>query len=99
MPPRARCCGSSRSGRPALSRNRPAADITAQVGGALRAEAGDGLELPLQQDLIVVVRSAPIIAEGATGAVVVLHDITDLRRAIAFAGTSSPTSRTSCERR
>jgi two-component system, OmpR family, phosphate regulon sensor histidine kinase PhoR len=56
-------------------------DIAAQVGGALRAEAGDGLELPLQQDLIVVVRSAPIIAEGATGAVVVLHDITDLRRA------------------
>jgi two-component system phosphate regulon sensor histidine kinase PhoR len=56
-------------------------DIAAQVGGALRAHAGDGLELPLQQDLIVVVRSAPVIAEGATGAVVVLHDITDLRRA------------------
>ena len=56
-------------------------DIAAQVGSALRGVEGDTLELPLQQDLIVVVRSAPVAAANATGAVVVLHDITDLRRA------------------
>ena len=56
-------------------------DIAAQVGAALRGVRGESLELPLQQDLIAVVRSAPVIAEDATGAVVVLHDITDLRRA------------------
>jgi two-component system phosphate regulon sensor histidine kinase PhoR len=56
-------------------------DIAAQVGAALRGQASDSLELPLQQDLVVVVRSAPVVAEAATGAVVVLHDITDLRRA------------------
>jgi two-component system phosphate regulon sensor histidine kinase PhoR len=56
-------------------------DIAGQVGAALRGSAGDGLELPLQQDLIVVVRSAPVSGETELGAVVVLHDITDLRRA------------------
>ncbi len=55
-------------------------DIAGQVGAALRGSGGDALELPLQQDLIVVVRSAPV-AESELGAVVVLHDITDLRRA------------------
>ena len=56
-------------------------DIAARVGTALRGSPGDALELPLQPDLIVVVRSAPVAAAGASGAVVVLHDITSLRRA------------------
>ena len=56
-------------------------DIASQVGTALRGGASGTLELPLQRDLAVVVRSAPVAAAHATGAVVVLHDITDLRRA------------------
>ena len=56
-------------------------DITTQVGAALRGTSSETLDLPLQQDLIVVVRSAPVAASHARGAVVVLHDITDLRRA------------------
>ena len=56
-------------------------DIAALVGTALRGEVGEALELPLQADLIVVVRGAPVAAGTASGAVVVLHDITDLRRA------------------
>ncbi len=56
-------------------------DIAEQVGAALRGRPGEGLELQLQHDLIIVVRSAPVTSAGVTGAVVVLHDITDLRRA------------------
>jgi len=56
-------------------------DIAAQVGSALRGVPREGLELPLQQDLIIIVRSAPIGPDSASGAVVVLHDITDLRHA------------------
>jgi two-component system, OmpR family, phosphate regulon sensor histidine kinase PhoR len=56
-------------------------DIAAQVGGALTGSPGESIELTLQHDLIIVVRSAPVAAGRGTGAVVVLHDITDLRRA------------------
>jgi two-component system, OmpR family, phosphate regulon sensor histidine kinase PhoR len=57
-------------------------DIASQVGTALRGEQQpESLELPLQQELTVVVRSAPVVAADARGAVVVLHDISDLRRA------------------
>ena len=56
-------------------------EIAAQVGAALRGTTGESLELALQSELVAVVRSAPVLAPGATGAVVVLHDITDLRRA------------------
>ena len=56
-------------------------DIAAQVSAALAGREGDNIELPLQQGLIATVRTAPVVAERATGAVVVLHDITDLRRA------------------
>ena len=56
-------------------------DIAAQIAAALRGRTGDGLELVLQQDLTVVVRSAPVASPSAIGAVVVLHDITELRRA------------------
>ena len=54
--------------------------ITAQVALALRGKPADGVELPLQPGLTIVSRTAPIAAPAPTGAVVVLHDITDLRR-------------------
>jgi two-component system phosphate regulon sensor histidine kinase PhoR len=56
-------------------------DIAGQIGEALRGSAGGALELVLETDLNVVVRSAPIESAAARGAVIVLHDITDLRRA------------------
>jgi two-component system, OmpR family, phosphate regulon sensor histidine kinase PhoR len=56
-------------------------DIAAQVGAALTGSPRESIELPLQNNLIIVVRSAPVAAARGTGAVVVLHDITDLRRA------------------
>jgi two-component system, OmpR family, phosphate regulon sensor histidine kinase PhoR len=56
-------------------------DIAAQVSAALAGREGESIELPLQHSLIITVRTAPVAAERATGAVVVLHDITDLRRA------------------
>jgi two-component system phosphate regulon sensor histidine kinase PhoR len=57
-------------------------DIAAQISAALRGgEEGQSLELTLPSGVIATVRSAPVRAERATGAVVVLHDITELRRA------------------
>jgi two-component system phosphate regulon sensor histidine kinase PhoR len=57
-------------------------DIAAQISAALRGgEEGQSLELPLPHGVIVTVRSASVRAERTTGAVVVLHDITELRRA------------------
>jgi two-component system phosphate regulon sensor histidine kinase PhoR len=57
-------------------------DISAQISAALRGGAeGQSLELTLPSGVIATVRSAPVRAERATGAVVVLHDITELRRA------------------
>ena len=56
-------------------------DIAAQVGTALRGSAGDALELALSSELTIMARSAPVRGGGGSGAVVVLHDITDLRRA------------------
>jgi two-component system phosphate regulon sensor histidine kinase PhoR len=56
-------------------------DIAAQVSAALAGREGQSIELPLQQGMIVTVRTAPVAAERTTGAVLVLHDITDLRRA------------------
>jgi two-component system, OmpR family, phosphate regulon sensor histidine kinase PhoR len=58
-------------------------DIAAQIGAALRRLPGDGLELTLPRDpeLVIIARSTPVIAPGATGAVLVMHDITELRRA------------------
>ena len=56
-------------------------DIAAQISAALRGQDGQNLELTLPHGGIVTVRSAPVRAERATGAVVVLHDISDLRRA------------------
>jgi len=56
-------------------------DIAAQISVALAGREGQSLELPLPPGLVVTVRSALVRAEHATGAVVVLHDITDLRHA------------------
>jgi two-component system phosphate regulon sensor histidine kinase PhoR len=58
-------------------------DIAAQLGSAVRGTAADAIELtlPHEQELIIIARSAPISSPGAAGAVLVMHDITDLRRA------------------
>jgi two-component system phosphate regulon sensor histidine kinase PhoR len=58
-------------------------DISAQLTTALRGDHPDVLELALARDAsrMFVARAAPVVAEGGGGAVLVLHDITDLRRA------------------
>jgi two-component system phosphate regulon sensor histidine kinase PhoR len=58
-------------------------DIATQIGSALQGAVGDGLELtlPREADSVFVARSAPVTHAGTRGAVLVLHDITDLRRA------------------
>ena len=57
-------------------------DISAQLATALRGETVDADELPLGRDLsrLFMVRAAPVSGAGG-GAVLVLHDITDLKRA------------------
>jgi len=58
-------------------------DIAAQIGAALRGRATEGLELtlPREPELVIIARSAPVASPGAAGAVLVMHDITDLRKA------------------
>jgi two-component system phosphate regulon sensor histidine kinase PhoR len=58
-------------------------DIAAQLTAALRGEAVGSHEVALSRDpgRTFVARAAPVQAPGAGGAVLVLHDITDLRRA------------------
>jgi len=58
-------------------------DIAAQLGTALRGEDVDSRELALTRDpgRTFVARAAPVARGGGGGAVLVLHDITDLRRA------------------
>ena len=58
-------------------------DIAAQLGAALRGTTTDGLELalPRSPELLIISRSAPITSPDVAGAVLVMHDITDLRRA------------------
>ena len=58
-------------------------DIAAQIGGALRGGSLESLELtlPHEPEISIIARSTAITAPGATGAVLVMHDITDLRRA------------------
>jgi two-component system phosphate regulon sensor histidine kinase PhoR len=57
-------------------------DISAQLTVVLRGDAVDAQELPLGRDFsrVFVARAAPV-AGASGGAVLVLHDITDLRRA------------------
>ena len=58
-------------------------EIAEQLGTALRGEAVDSRELALTRDpgRTFVARAAPVARGGGGGAVLVLHDITDLRRA------------------
>ncbi len=58
-------------------------EIAAQIGAALAGKATDGRELtlPQQPGAIFMSRSAPVTAGTTRGAVLVLHDISDLRRA------------------
>jgi two-component system phosphate regulon sensor histidine kinase PhoR len=58
-------------------------EIAAAIGQALAGTAGEGRELTLPgaPDTIFIARTAPVAASGGRGAVLVLHDITDLRRA------------------
>ena len=58
-------------------------DIAAQLGSALRGAPADALELtlPRSPEAIVIARSTPVGASDAGGAVLVMHDITELRRA------------------
>jgi two-component system phosphate regulon sensor histidine kinase PhoR len=58
-------------------------DIADQIGRSLLGQLTGGMELSLSREpgRIFVTRSAPVLAAGSRGAVLVLHDITDLRRA------------------
>jgi len=58
-------------------------DIAAQLGTALRGEEVDSREIALTRDpgRTFVARAAPVSRGGGGGAVIVLHEITDLRRA------------------
>ena len=58
-------------------------DIAEQLGSVLRGEEADSRELALTRDpgRTFVARAASVARGGGGGAVLVLHDITDLRRA------------------
>jgi two-component system phosphate regulon sensor histidine kinase PhoR len=58
-------------------------DIAAQLEQVLAGGTPGGVELSLGRDQsqTLITRAAPVLAAGQTGAVLVLHDITDLRRA------------------
>jgi two-component system, OmpR family, phosphate regulon sensor histidine kinase PhoR len=57
--------------------------VAEQLGVALRGASAEGqeLSLPMEPGAVFVARSAPVEAGTRRGAVLVLHDITDLRRA------------------
>jgi len=58
-------------------------DIGAMLGRALSGQTPDGIEFspPRDPNRTLVARAAPVATESAPGAVLVLHDITDLRHA------------------
>lgn len=57
--------------------------VAEQIGIALRGASAEGQELalPVEPGAVFVARSAPVEAGARRGAVLVLHDITNLRRA------------------
>jgi two-component system phosphate regulon sensor histidine kinase PhoR len=56
--------------------------IKEQISAALRRDPTASIELPGHDaDTVLIARTASVSAAAATGAVLVLHDITDLRRA------------------
>jgi two-component system phosphate regulon sensor histidine kinase PhoR len=57
--------------------------IVELVAAALSGRVTDGLQLspPRDESRTIMARAAPILSSGSQGAVLVLHDITDLRRA------------------
>jgi len=58
-------------------------DLATLIASALEGQSPDGLEFspPRDANRTVVARVAPIGTSGSSGAVLVLHDITDLRQA------------------
>ena len=58
-------------------------DIAAEINAALHGLSGGGRELTLGRDAgaTVIARGAPVASAAGRGAVLVLHDITELRRA------------------
>jgi two-component system, OmpR family, phosphate regulon sensor histidine kinase PhoR len=74
--------GASSIGRPYVEVIRHP-DIAAQLGTALRGQEVDSREVALTRDpgRTFVARAAPVLRGGGGGAVLVLHEITDLRRA------------------
>jgi two-component system phosphate regulon sensor histidine kinase PhoR len=69
-------------GRPYLEIVRET-EIADRLGATLRGEPTEGLELalPRESDRSVIARTAPILSATTRGAVLVLHDITELRKA------------------
>lgn len=58
-------------------------DVSAQITAALQGQTPEGRELSLGPDgsVTLVARAAPVLLPAAHGAVLVLHDVTDLKRA------------------
>ncbi len=58
-------------------------DVAGQINGALHGMSGDGREVTLSgdPDTTLVARAAPVASTAGRGAVLVLHNITDLRKA------------------
>jgi len=58
-------------------------DVAAEISRALDGELTAGLELSLSREpgQVFIARSAPVSSPAGRGAVLVLHDITDLKRA------------------
>jgi two-component system phosphate regulon sensor histidine kinase PhoR len=58
-------------------------DVAARLGATLGGSTTEGLELalPRESDRSIIARTAPVVSAAARGAVLVLHDITELRKA------------------
>jgi two-component system phosphate regulon sensor histidine kinase PhoR len=72
--------------------------VAQQIAAALGGKPTASVELTGLRDpaVTLMARTAPVDVSPGRGAVVVLHDITDLRRTDRIRATSSPTCRTSC---